>query len=281
MEQTITLDHKVTYPDPYLRLAACLVASHLLVVYGESRTVFEMMLMPEYYIAVTGSTIIAFVLFSIVRFVTIRLDSNFPWRTRTAERIGMQVFFGLVLPSISAFLLAALYFFIRGGNILETTYLRYDFQVVIMQLLLINVYYVAYYFYQQWHHVAQTIAGLSVPDQAMPALKDTFVVSKGAGNIILQLDEIAYCYRKEESNYLRTISGEDFFINLSLDEVQQQLPEEKFFRINRQVLAHRQAIKSYALLPYGKLEGLLTPMLEIDTVISQKRASAFKKWIDQ
>lgn len=279
MEQIITLDHKVSYSDLYLRLAACLAASHIIVVYGESRSVFEIMLVPEYYIAVIGSTIIAFILFSIVRFITIRLDLIFPWRSRTTERIGMQFFFGFVLPSFCAFLLAAFYFYIRGGNILKTTYLRYDFQVVMMQLLLINIYYVAYYFYQQWHNVEKKIAGLYRPDQQQSTTKETFIVNKGAGSIVLHIDEIAYCYRSDESNFVRTAAGEDFFISLSLDEMQQQLPDQKFFRANRQVLVHRQAIKGYGLLAYGKLEAYLHQALDVEVIISQKRAKDFKNWL--
>lgn len=71
------------------------------------------------------------------------------------------------------------------------------------------------------------------------AARDTFHVSKGAANVLLGMDQIAYCYRKDESNFLRTVTGEDFYINLSLDEVQEQLPERNFFRINRQMIAHR------------------------------------------
>lgn len=281
MEQTITLDHKVDYKDLYLRLAACLAASHIIVIYGEPKSVFEIMLLPEYYIALLGSTLIAFILFSIVRFITVKLDRTYSWKERTAERIGMQSFFGLIVPSFCAFLLASFYFYIRGGNILKTTYLRYDFQVVIMQLLLINIYYVAYYFYQQWAYVEKAVATLVTPNTIAAQEKQTFTVSKGAINIVLQLDQIAYCYRKEESNYLRTTQGEDFFISLSLDEVQQQLPEQKFFRANRQVLVHRQAIKGYDLLAYGKLEAYLYQTLDEEVIISQKRAKDFKRWVDK
>ena len=280
MEHTITLDHKVDYKDLYLRLAACLAASHIIVIYGEPKSVFEIMLLPEYYIALLGSTLIAFVLFSIVRFITIKLDRTFSWKERTAERIGMQSFFGLIVPSFCAFFLASFYFYIRGGNILQTTYLQYDFQVVIMQLLLINIYYVAFYFYQQWSHVEKTITALSILEHKAHRPKDTFTVSKGAGNILLHIDDIGYCYRKQDTNYLRTVGGEEFFINLSLDEVQQQLPEEKFFRANRQLLIHRQSIKGYGLLSFGKLEAYLYQALDEEVIISQKRAKDFKKWLE-
>ena len=96
---------------------------------------------------------------------------------------------------------------------------------------------------------------------------------------MLPIDEIAYFYRRNDTNFLRTTKGEDFFINESLDEVQQQLPERRFFRANRQLIVHRKALKGFDLLSYGKLEATLVPPIDEEVVISQKRAAAFKKWI--
>nr|WP_199078248.1 LytTR family DNA-binding domain-containing protein [Pedobacter sp. ASV19] len=284
MPQHATLYQKdvpVEYRDFYLRLAACLIASHILVVYGETRSTFEMMLMPEYYYAVGGSTVIALILFTIMRGINIKLDRKFGWRDKTVERVGMQFFWGLAVPSVVAFLLAAAYFFFRGANILQTSYLRYDFQVVLMQLLLINLYYIAYYFYQQWTHAEKTISQLALlRHEPAASHKETFMVSKGSGNLLLPLDTIAYFYRNGDNNYVRTINAEDYFVNTSLDEIQQQLPEDRFFRANRQILTHRQAVKGYDLMEYGKLEAKFSPALSIDTVISQKRAKEFKQWVD-
>eukprot|EP01133_Synstelium_polycarpum_P017051 gene17051-20313_t len=274
-------DVRVEYRDIYLRLAACLIASHILVVYGETKSTFEMMLMPEYYYAVGGSTVIALILFTIMRAINIKLDKKFGWKDKTVQRLGMQVFWGLVVPAIVAFLLAAAYFYFRGANILQTSYLRYDFQVVLMQLLLINLYYVAYYFYQQWTHAEKTISKLALlHNEPATSHKETFLVSKGSGNLLLPLDTIAYFYRNGDNNFVRTINAEDYFVNTSLDDIQQQLPEDRFFRANRQILTHRQAVKGYDLMEYGKLEAKLYPALSIDTVISQKRAKEFKQWVD-
>ncbi len=270
----------IAYKDKYLRLVASIVATHIIIVYGESRSTFEMLLMPAYYYAFIGSFIIALILFWAVREIVIRLDKNFDWLEMPVYRIGLQTFFGFIVPGLLAFLLAALYFRIRGHNILHTSYLRYDFQFILLQILLINFYYVTFYFYGRWRQAKSLIdkIGKSTP-VADTAFAQTFQVIKGAKNVLLPIDEIAYCYRKEESNFLRTINGEDFFINQSLDEVQQQLPETRFFRINRQLIAHRQTCKSFDLLSYGKLKVALQPAFNEEVIVSQKRALAFKTWL--
>jgi hypothetical protein len=264
----------------YLRLIACIIATHIIIVYGETKSTFEILLTPEYYYAFIGSLVIALSLFTSVRAITMKLDENFDWMEQPVYRIGLQAFFGFMIPGLLAFLLAALYFRIRGYNILKTSYLRYDFQFILLQILIINCYYVAYYFYGRWSQARATIEAMGKSQPITEgAANDTFQVSKGATNVILPIDEIAYCYRNEDSNFLRTIKGEDFYISHSLDEVQQQLPDNKFFRINRKIIAHRQTCKSFDLLSYGKLRAELHPSFNADVIISQKRALAFKNWI--
>jgi hypothetical protein len=271
----------IAYKDFYLRLVACIVATHIVIVYGETQSTFEILLTPEYYYAFAGSAIIAFTLFGAVRWVVLKLDKRFDWMRQPIYRIGLQIFFGLMIPGFLAFLLAALYFRLNGISILDTSYLRYDFQFILLQILIINCYYIAYYFYGKW---AQAKEVIDMMDKTKPMInevaRETFQVSKGAANVLLGMDQIAYCYRKDESNFLRTITGEDFYINLSLDEVQEQLPERHFFRINRQMIAHRQTCKGFDLLSYGKLKADLSPSYNSEVIISQKRALAFKRWLE-
>ncbi len=270
----------ILYRDLYFRLIGSLTAAHIIVAYGETLTIFQMLLMPTYYFALIPSFIIALILFSIIRAICIRLDKKFDWTVRTVERIALQLFFGGVIPAICAFLLASGYFALRGVNIFTTTYLQYDFQFILSQLLLINLYYVIYYFYQKSAHAQKAIAALvAEKDGAVTESKRTFQVNGVKGSILFDVDEVAYFFRQDDSNFLRTKTKEDYFVNAALDDVYEQLPEDTFFRANRQLIVHRQACKGYDLLTYGKLQTILEPPFE-DAVISQKRAAAFKKWLD-
>lgn len=271
----------IKYNDIYFRMIACLIGAHILVAYGETFSIFQMLLMPYYYYALIPSFLIAAILFYIIRAINIQLDKRFDWAEWPVQRAGTQIFFAFIIPAFCAFLLAFTYFVIRGINIFQTTYLKYDFQFILLQLLLINLYYVAYHFYLKWSQAEKTISQLALKHTGpQAATKHTFQVSKGATNLLLPVDGIAYFYRDGESNYLRTVNGEDYFINITLDDVQQQLPEDIFFRANRQLIIHRQACKAYDLLDYGKLQMTLDPSLATDAVVSQKRAKDFKQWID-
>lgn len=273
----------VRYKDLYFRLIACLIGSHIILVYGETMSTFKILLYPGYYLSLLGSFIIAFILFSTIRQVFIKLDRNFDWQQRFAERLGLQIFFGLILPGFAAFLLAFVYFKIRNGsNILKTSYLRYDFQFILVLILAINIYYIAFFFYRKWVLAEQHIQSLrnDIIEDRISINKSAIQVSKGANNIILAVDDIAYLFRDGDSNYLKTMSGENFYLGESLDEMQQQLPEQKFFRANRQLIVNRAACKGFSLMTYGKLDLQLTPKFAGNSVVSQKRAVIFRKWTE-
>jgi len=278
----LTSSQRVSYNDLYFRIAACLIGSHILIVYGETLSTFQILLIPGYYYSLAGSFAIAMILFAFIREVVKRLDARFDWKHRAVERAGMQLLTGLVLPGVMAFLMAFVYFRIRGGiNIFNTSYLRYDFDFIIALLLMINLYYIAYYFYARWHQAEKVLRELVIPAGSTEAVpKNTFQVSKGSGNILLPVSGIAYIYRDRDSNFLRTVTGEDYYIPETLDEVQQQLPEDLFFRANRQFIIHRNACTGYDLLSYGKLKANIVPAFNEEVVVSQKRAQAFKKWME-
>jgi DNA-binding LytR/AlgR family response regulator len=57
------------------------------------------------------------------------------------------------------------------------------------------------------------------------------------------------------------------------------LDDTQFFRANRQTIIHRFACKSYRRMENGKIGLDLEPNPKIPVIISQKRASDFRKWI--
>lgn len=269
------------YNDYAFRVIIALLAAHLLIVYGEHKSTFEMLLIPGYYKSLLGSFLIAWALVEYVGWVTRKLDKSYDWRAHVFQRSALQTALALGLPSLLAFLMAFAYFQTRGLDILNTTYLRLDFPFIVLLLVLLNAYYVAFYCYLKWTHAEHTmmkvLASVSEPENKN---KDIFMVSKGANVIPLPTTQISYVYRDEEVNYLKTVDAETYYLSQSLDEIQQQLSEDTFFRANRQIIVHRQAIKNYGLLDYGKLEADLLPTYKEKVIISQKKALAFKKWLD-
>lgn len=279
----MTAHHKpVGYNDLYLRIIISLIAAHIIVTFGAKESFFQLLISWFYYRSLLLSFIIAFFLISEVYYVTIKLDKQFDWIGETAKRIGLQLCFGLGLPSITAFLLATVYFALFGYNILHTYYLRFDFPVIVLMLLLLNIYYLAFYFYKQWRLSESRLMLSPVPEASNERkTKEIIVVQEGSNKIPLPIDNICYFYHDGVYNFARTRNREDFVIPQTLDELQQLLPGRQFFRVNRQMLVSIAACEHFRQSQFGKLELIVSPATKEPVTISQKRARQFKEWIER
>ncbi|RRB06646.1 LytR/AlgR family response regulator transcription factor [Larkinella rosea] len=70
-------------------------------------------------------------------------------------------------------------------------------------------------------------------------------------------------------------------IDLKLDELENQLNPQDFFRANRQFIISRKCILEVELYFNGRLQVQLIPMPGGAVVISKDRAPQFKKWLEE
>lgn len=113
-----------------------------------------------------------------------------------------------------------------------------------------------------------------------------FLVQQGSKLISLQAQDIAYCYFEQKLTYIITHEGKRYIKGDSLDELQELLPQETFFRLNRQYIASITSIADVQMGEYGKLNVLISlskPQAgdgnQIRTTVSRERANAFKTWL--
>jgi hypothetical protein len=274
----------VGYNDLFFRIGAALVAAHFITAFGEKETFFQLLLDPDYYWALLYSFIIAFILLAIVNFITVKLDRVADWKLHPVQRTALQVFTGWGLPSIIAFLLAAFYFRCFGINILKTLYVRIDYPLIVLMLLLANLYYLSYYLFlkmKQAEAILQASSNDTVHTDERQINKEVFIVSHGTKNIPLPLVSVAYFFHEGNYNLLRTFGREDYIINEPLEDVQQQLPGKMFFRANRQMIVNFTACRHFEPAQFGKLELIVEPPVKEPIIISQKRTKAFKEWIQR
>ena len=122
---------------------------------------------------------------------------------------------------------------------------------------------------------------LYVPASRKGTYKEKFIVSHRQKWIPVNTTEIA-CFIKENLHYIHTFNGEKFILDFtSLEEIEELLDPNLFYRANRQSIIHIEAIKSIKLHENQKLTLTLRPPLNFEADISRDRAPIFKKWFDR
>lgn len=93
---------------------------------------------------------------------------------------------------------------------------------------------------------------------------------------IIQTDEVSCFYSENKIVYLQT-QDRNYPTDFTLDELQEVLDDQKFFRVNRQFMINSNFIKNIHTSPYYKVDLSCQPDEEI--TVSRDRVKDFKDWL--
>lgn len=96
------------------------------------------------------------------------------------------------------------------------------------------------------------------------------------------ITEIALVERAHDSTVLHLRDGKKYILETSLDLLMQQLPEQDFFRVNRQLILSRNCIIGFDKIENRKLSVLYKgpENHEARTTVSRYKAKDFKWWLE-
>ena len=109
-----------------------------------------------------------------------------------------------------------------------------------------------------------------------------FTVKHGKENRLVTFHDILGFYAEEGYIVLLTWENKKYFPDKSLDKIEETLPEELFFRLNRQYIVHRRAITGFKRTGDGKIDVLVNAFDNFPKAIqvSRTRAVSFKNWFE-
>ncbi|GAB3261425.1 LytTR family DNA-binding domain-containing protein [Larkinella harenae] len=116
---------------------------------------------------------------------------------------------------------------------------------------------------------------------ALPLYRDRFLVKQGQRLFSLGIDDVAYFFTRNKLSFLKTRDGHDWMVDYSMDELSAMLDPQRFFRLNRQVIAELRSIDKVNLYFNGKLKVGLRPVSDEETVVSREKAGEFKIWLGE
>lgn len=111
--------------------------------------------------------------------------------------------------------------------------------------------------------------------------KDRLIAKKGTNYYVVKTSEIAFIYTESRIVFLIDRTGERYIVERNLSELELELPNRDFFRVNRKFIVHINAILSFKPSFKGKIALELMHLSKAEVSISQENAAQFKKWIEE
>lgn len=109
--------------------------------------------------------------------------------------------------------------------------------------------------------------------------RQRFIIRYGEHIKTVETKDAAYFYTEARANFLITNDGKRYVIDFNLDQLEQMLNPDVFFRINRQFIISIGSIDEMTTWTKGRVMIKLKPASKIETIVSTERSPEFKKWL--
>ncbi|MEJ0104335.1 MAG: LytTR family DNA-binding domain-containing protein [Bacteroidota bacterium] len=138
------------------------------------------------------------------------------------------------------------------------------------------------YYQLQENSIVQNLQQL-IHEMTVPADKkqyrNRFLVKSGQKMISVETGEAGYFTIQNTINFLITKEKQKFIIEYSLDELEQMLDPEYFFRVNRQFIIAHDIITAVHPWFGSKLKVDISLPSEENIIVSRQKANLFKEWM--
>ncbi|GAB3177966.1 LytR/AlgR family response regulator transcription factor [Telluribacter humicola] len=260
---------KPTYKDKFFILLFIVIGViNIYIAYGQFR------LNRKYLSALTLDTFEVICAWLAVRYIIRRLDYRYPYQRNVLRRVLLQLALTTVASlSILIFLTESINYLLTDKPVPREVY-THHLWVFQIWLLVINGIYIAMYFWQWSKHLEEIKQKPDLP-------KATLLTKLGGRSTIVQLADIRYCAIADDLTLIGAVNGEIHLVEKSLEQLEQLLPADYFFRANRQYIIHRELVKSIERIENGKINILLHPLPKLPEAVTMSRtkAPAFREWL--
>lgn len=211
-----------------------------------------------------------------VRSIVIYLDRRLPYGEKPLKRILIQMLVTTFTGLLIIILLTELVSWVARGRPALPNFYLFDIFIFVIWFLVINGIYIGMHYNIEWRKSEQR------REDEKKVRAGGMTVKSGRQNLLIPFQEISGFYSEDGYSILLNKEQKKFFPDQSLDKIEKALPQEWFFRLNRQFILHRNTISGFRRLQDGKIEVLTNEIEYIPRAIqvSRLRAGAFKSWFD-
>lgn len=106
-----------------------------------------------------------------------------------------------------------------------------------------------------------------------------FLVKQAQKLVSIETDQVAYFYSDGRLNFFKTFENKKFVVDYTMDELEEMLDPEKYFRISRSFYVSINSVDQIHDYFGNRLMLYLKPQVDKEALVSRERVSDFKKWL--
>ena len=110
--------------------------------------------------------------------------------------------------------------------------------------------------------------------------KKRFSIKVGQHLKLINIDDIECSYSENKGTYLYTTEGRNYLLDTTLEQLEDELEPQIFFRINRKFFVNINAIKDMISYTNSRLQIKLNSYNEQDVIVARERVKDFKTWLE-
>ena len=121
----------------------------------------------------------------------------------------------------------------------------------------------------------------SVRNQLTNSYKTRFILKVGEHLKSIPVEDIVFFYSADKATFIRTNDARSRVVDMTLDQIQEKVNPEEFFRINRKYLVSYSAIEDIVTYRNSRLLLKLKYQIDSDAIVSREKVNDFKQWLDR
>ena len=106
-----------------------------------------------------------------------------------------------------------------------------------------------------------------------------FLVKHGQKLVSIEIDEIAYFFSDGRLNFFKTYDNRKFVVDYTMDELEDMLDSQRYFRISRSFYVSVNSIDQIHDYFGNRLLLHLKPPVDKESIVSREKVTDFKKWM--
>ena len=106
-----------------------------------------------------------------------------------------------------------------------------------------------------------------------------FLVKHAQKLVSVDVDEISYFYSDGRLNFFKTADNKKFVVDYTMDELEDMLDPDQFFRISRSFYVSVDSIEKIDDYFGNRLILALKPAVDKEALVSREKVTDFKKWM--